>query len=766
MNDFLRRSFVAFCGLHGGRRNGSARESTDLAGDRWIGLEMLEARWLLNAQQIDPGFDLFSTDPVGTFIDIPNIGMVHFKGDPIGPGNTDTIVERFGPAVPGEPGESTVDIELVALSLVSVEPVVVDGKPFTVQLVGGRLLDPDNPSPPGMMEICEQSFFEGDFARGGDFTSDLPAEATLIFTAIGDPDSQFTQLFSDSLYGFGVWSDMTPPESQDPHNAMFPAGNFFPGVDPFDGSISPISEIAFSASHLLRPAELTRGAIEVDFFPTTLAEVTLVAPGGTEERVLLTGPTTVQVNFDGSIEGDATDDDGNQRDEVEAEIVNMDLVGNSSLGPVRMVTSAVRRSKGQIEETANLTVGTLDLPPFVNQGTADSFFDVFFEIDIGLNTFLNEIPKRMTSLITHKPPGRENIYEDLQTVPLVDIFSGENTGFFLGPMRHVPRPPIEVDVFPDSAAEITLISPEGTEEKIQLQGETIVHVFFEGENEGNAADDDDDGREEVTTQIVELNLTGTSPSLGPVTVQQNFSSPSFGQIEETGNLTNGTLDLPPFTSSGTADSFFDVFFEVEVGGNIFITDTPKRMRSLIRHKPPALGDVYEDPQIVPLLDLFGESTGFAIGPTRHIPNPRPGDLDVDGDVDFGDFSVLAANFTGTLAPDTGNKSPHEGDVDGDADVDFVDFSIFAANFTGTLAAPLLSPRDPGATAIHAESDRDAVPLSALAAAWRPIQTTRSGAAADLSSLYSPQHDWLPRSDHDDEHVNRLEILLSLSAPEL
>ena len=47
------------------------------------------------ATPIAPGFDLFETIPI-TEVDLgPEIGIVQLEGVPIGPGNTDTIVERL-----------------------------------------------------------------------------------------------------------------------------------------------------------------------------------------------------------------------------------------------------------------------------------------------------------------------------------------------------------------------------------------------------------------------------------------------------------------------------------------------------------------------------------------------------------------------------------------------------------------------------------------------------------------------------------------------
>jgi hypothetical protein len=77
---------------------------------------------------ISPGYDLFVTDPSGTFV--PGLG--HLMGVPLGTfnfggsigsqfvGNTDTIVHRLD-AVPGDMG--TTRIQIVALQLETVTPV-------------------------------------------------------------------------------------------------------------------------------------------------------------------------------------------------------------------------------------------------------------------------------------------------------------------------------------------------------------------------------------------------------------------------------------------------------------------------------------------------------------------------------------------------------------------------------------------------------------------------------------------------------------------
>ncbi len=78
--------------------------------------------------------------------------------------------------------------------------------------------------------------------------------------------------------------------------------------------------------------------------------------------------------------------------------------------------------------------------------------------------------------------------------------------------------------------------------------------------------------------------------------------------------------MPPFAAAGVADSFFDVFFEVEVMGQLLHTHEPKRMRSVIRHKPPK--DRYRNVELLNLFDENENQTGIVIGGAAHIPFPE------------------------------------------------------------------------------------------------------------------------------------------------
>ena len=392
-------------------------------------------------------------------------------------------------------------------------------------------------------------------------------------------------------------------------------------------------------------ADLGNGQFNVDSFFDVFAELSVDGGARTgipstdstrvelappPQLVSLVGPATVHVFFEGHDEGDARDNDGNGFDEVQTEIVSLQLTGTTPLGPIEATLRSDVRSLGQIEEQANLTTGVLDVDPFTQNAVADSFFDVWTEITVGGRVLQTAQPLRIETPINHKPPqdGERYVNPFLVRVELIDPLTGRGTGIFVLREIHQPDPTTEVDVFEDTTAVITLIDlTSGAEEEVDLRGPTTVHVFFEGANEGDAVDDDGDGLEEVQAEIVSLNLTGGS-SLGQVRVRQRSDVASLGQIRELVNNTSGLLDIDPF-APGDAASFFDVFFEIEVGGQTFITAQPKRMRTIITEKPPGPGDTYVDRQIIELLDpITLDRTGLAIGTARHTPVPAIVEVDV------------------------------------------------------------------------------------------------------------------------------------------
>lgn len=161
-----------------------------------------------NVQRIDPGIDLFTTPaggatwssfsatpiPADFFApgSLPFTGDIVFKGEPLNanpPGGifpTDTIVRRLERADLTGPGSSdTVPIEIVALSLVSVQPITVmhSGPPFS-DLWDVSVCLSQTPAPIGSMTI------EKGTCEGGTFTSTLFVQPRLTFTNRDNPSIQ------------------------------------------------------------------------------------------------------------------------------------------------------------------------------------------------------------------------------------------------------------------------------------------------------------------------------------------------------------------------------------------------------------------------------------------------------------------------------------------------------------------------------------------------------------------------------------------------
>ncbi|MEP0845410.1 MAG: right-handed parallel beta-helix repeat-containing protein [Phycisphaerae bacterium] len=86
-----------------------------------------------------------------------------------------------------------------------------------------------------------------------------------------------------------------------------------------------------------------------------------------------------------------------------------------------------------------------------------------------------------------------------------------------------------------------------------------------------------------------------------------------------------------------------------------------------------LARFYDDP----LAPNVGDGTPPIVdmGPYERQPEPCPGDLDGDGDVDLADLSALLTNF-GTAA----GAAPEDGDIDGDGDVDLADLSELLTSY--------------------------------------------------------------------------------------
>jgi hypothetical protein len=199
------------------------------------------------ATNIVVGFDLLTTAP-GAFLDATGfgLGIIPLVGVPLGPGNTDTIIERdngFNCAAPPCLG-NTVNTHVFALSLVSAAPVNIGGSFFDIyyeindsagEIPLSILPQPDvlNPST-GTLTVDELT------ASGGTFDSSLTIWADVIMADVGQgrnepaalangncatPPCHFAAPAISLSSTGGTWS--TSASVLDAHNLTYPAGSFF-----------------------------------------------------------------------------------------------------------------------------------------------------------------------------------------------------------------------------------------------------------------------------------------------------------------------------------------------------------------------------------------------------------------------------------------------------------------------------------------------------------------------------------------------------------
>jgi hypothetical protein len=268
-------------------------------------------------------------------------------------------------------------------------------------------------------------------------------------------------------------------------------------------------------------------------------------------------------------------------------------------------------------------------------------------LSAGANRLLFAVPAGAT--ITPQTFARFRFNQAGSLLPSGPATDGEVEDYVVA----IEAPAIEVDAFPQTVAaiELDLGALLFGQQYVPLSGPTTVNVIFEGPNEGDAHDHDPvaNGLDEVQTEIVSMNLTGVSPTLGNVVVRLN-PAPGFeslGQIEEVVNDTPGTLDVPPFTATGTATAYFDMFVEIQLlslpGSPVYHNEDPIRIETPITFKPPAPGEKFQlTGGSVGLYDEFGGPTGILVTNVCHIPDPE---------VDFGDAPDVAGGAA------TGNPYP-------------------------------------------------------------------------------------------------------------
>ncbi len=193
----------------------------------------------------DPGSDPFE----GT-VALKGLPIPHYPGCGSFPlGNVDTIVERKTDAfLPFPPSIDTVPIELVQLSLVSVNPIVVTYPTSPPELWNIKIVQSPTVPSVGSMTI------DHSYSGGGTFSSTLTVYPLITFTRISPPDFAIRVIdagqigLPDQLSAVGV------PWVHEPRGLSCTScgGNFVPGIDP-GYHLIPWTEAGQWAAHGVRP---------------------------------------------------------------------------------------------------------------------------------------------------------------------------------------------------------------------------------------------------------------------------------------------------------------------------------------------------------------------------------------------------------------------------------------------------------------------------------------------------------------------------------
>lgn len=325
--------------------------------------------------------------------------------------------------------------------------------------------------------------------------------------------------------------------------------------------------------------------------------------------------------------------------EVQTEILSMDLSGQSSLfGPAYLHLPFP--APGQVTSQ-----GTGEFFP------AESFFDVFYQVTFPFQELTIEpmTPPRMSSIIEALPPLYEAQYEDPEIHPIHDI---SNPGIPIGWVRpihivHPPDPPPSgaccddkgncrvtsqgacLAAGDDYQGDGTSCTPnpcpqppppdrdcflsvgKGTITLDPADLQCLFGAALSLSSGFEVAEIEVDPAPyttgtDIQTEIVAMSLSGSDPLLGEVIVRERADKQSLGKI------TNVVASGGNFVSG---DSYFDVFYEVEIpdaGLTLNTGNIPMRMEATITQLPPA-GEIYFPPPTAPPLQLFDEVTSVHIG---------------------------------------------------------------------------------------------------------------------------------------------------------
>jgi len=281
---------------------------------------------------------------------------------------------------------------------------------------------------------------------------------------------------------------------------------------------------------------------------------------------------------------------------IDTEIVSLDLTGfDPVIGPYLVRTSPAPPSMGRTQSQM----------PSASYW-ADSFFDVFVDIDLPAQGVFHNVNPAPLAASTPGPIGIRNIPPDIGTqylspagllIPIADQGGGiigtiRNIDHSVGPPASWQPPPPPEEYCFDSwiTLRLTLYNPACTE-TIMLPGD--FRILRGGPT------DPGDGRDLMLTLMANALFDGTGACAGALRVMLAPSMTSAGEIRS----------LAP-AENFPADSFFDVFVEIDTAAGLLHTNDPSHMTTTINDVPPEPGEIYYGPgTVIPIYDTTGVQVG-------------------------------------------------------------------------------------------------------------------------------------------------------------
>ncbi len=248
-------------------------------------------------------------------------------------------------------------------------------------------------------------------------------------------------------------------------------------------------------------------------------------------------------------------------DSIPIEIVSLNLIGFSPVfGRVGINPCVNMASTG-----STLRMMGVESP-------SDSFFDVWLDIS------LPDLGMDLTQGAYFRIEARTT------TVPFLDVFTGaypqmiplvdEGSGTAMGSLTHValdPNPRVDI-LSTEARLDWTIGGAGGGPEMVALSGQSIVVAS------DTFVPPMDPDHPEFNTEIIAMNLTGMSPTMGDLSFMEQASRHSPGQVTALGGG-SGPSQFP-------ADSFFDVFFDVQMPAFVVRCQTPWTFTTEIDFWPP------------------------------------------------------------------------------------------------------------------------------------------------------------------------------------